>query len=201
MSWHPAFQSWGTQCNLSSYEIATQQISVERTYTMTFLRVPAFIFILWWIAIQAHTFFVTPYHPPCMPPPPVGPPSVLYIYNEIQIHISRTVSTPRVTVWILLTLISWIMLIFTLSAHRQQTPHDMVVVTAVSVCCRVSACVWWWGRGGVGWCVQLHVCVCQKDCHVVKLICMRKGGLITSLMQIRNAHMHTRTYTPLTAYY
>lgn len=109
--------------------------------------------------------------------PLVGPPSVLYIYNEIQIHISRTVSTPRATVWILLTLISWIMLIFTLSAHRQQTPHDMVVVTAVSVCLRV----------------RLYVCV-WRDCHVVKLICMWKGGLITSLMQMSNAHMHTHTY-------
>lgn len=59
--------------------------------------------------------------------------TVLYIYNEIQIRISRTVSMPRVTLWILLTLISWIMLIFTLFAHRQQTPHDMGVVTLAAV--------------------------------------------------------------------
>ena len=123
--------------------------------------------------------------------PPVGPLSVLYIYNEIQIHISRTVSTPRVTVWILLTLISWIMLIFTLSAHRQQTPHDMLLVTAVSVWRRVSACAYVSSAGSVCW----------SDCHVVKLICMWKGRLITSLMQMRNAHMHTRTHTPMTAYY
>lgn len=95
---------------------------------------------------------------------PDGPPSVLYIYNEIQIRISRTVSTPRVTVWILLTLISWIMLIFTLSAHRQQTPHDMGLVTAVSVCCRCCVC------GGL--CVYGCMCVlkwlpcCQTDLHV-----------------------------------
>lgn len=168
---------------------------------MTFFRTVSFIFILWFLSIQAHTFF---FCDPLPSPPPTlapldGPPSVLYIYNEIQIHISRTVSTPRVTVWILLTLISWIMLIFTLSAHRQQTPHDMVVVTAVSVCRRV--CVW--GVGGVQWvraAGRVSVCVCWRDCHVVKLICMRKGGLITSLMQMCDAHMHTRTYAPLTAY-
>lgn len=105
-----------------------------------------------------------------MTPPPSTvqhlPPSlsVLYIYNEIQIRISRTVSTPRVTVWILLTLISWIMLIFTLSAHRQQTPHDMGMVTAVSACCRVCTRV----------CMAVCVCVCvlkwlpccQTDLHV-----------------------------------
>lgn len=131
------------------------------------------------LSIQAQSFFLflmeTLNHPPTGPDPLFGPLSVLYIYNEIQIHISRTVSTPRVTVWILLTLISWIMLIFTLPAHRQQTPRDMAVVTAVSVCCRVSAvCVWW------------------IDCHVVKPICMWKGGLITSLMQIRDEHARRR---------
>lgn len=89
-----------------------------------------------------------------------GPPSVLYIYNEIQIRISRTVSTPRVTVWILLTLISWIMLIFTLSAHRQQTPHDMGVVMAVSVCCRVCLCV------SMAVCVLEWLPCCQTDLHV-----------------------------------
>lgn len=117
-------------------------------------------------------FFCDPLPSPMNAGTPLdGPPSVLYIYNEIQIHISRTVSTPRVTVWILLTLISWIMLIFTLSAHRQQTPHDMVVVTAVSACCRVSACVWCWGWGGWLVCAAACVCVleglpcCQTDLH------------------------------------
>lgn len=121
-----------------------------------------FIIILWCLYIQAHTFLwpLTIPHPHWHPL--VGPPSVLYIYNEIQIHISRTVSTPRVTVWILLTLISWIMLIFTLSAHRQQTPHDMVVVTAVSVCCRVSVCVCVFGR----MCVLEWLPCCQTDLHV-----------------------------------
>lgn len=106
---------------------------------------------------------MTLHHPPSILAHPCWPPSVLYIYNEIQIRISRTVSTPRVTVWILLTLISWIMLIFTLSAHRQQTPHDMGVVTAVSLCCRV--CMW-------SLCVYGCMCVlkwlpcCQTDLHV-----------------------------------
>lgn len=88
--------------------------------------------------------------------------TVLYIYNEIQIRISRTVSLPRVTVWILLTLISWIMLIFTLSAHRQQTPHDMGVVTAASVCCRVYKCVY----GCIAVCVLEWLPCCQTDLHV-----------------------------------
>ena len=95
---------------------------------------------------------------------PFGPPSVLYIYNEIQIRISRTVSTPRVTVWILLTLISWIMLIFTLSAHRQQTPHDMGVVTAVSVCCCECVCVSLCVYGCM--CVLKWLPCCQTDLHV-----------------------------------
>lgn len=109
---------------------------------------------------------MTPHHPPSTLAPPscVGPPSVLYIYNEIQIRISRTVSTPRVTVWILLTLISWIMLIFTLSAHRQQTPHDMVLVTAVSVCCRVCLCVCVCAHGCM--CVLEWLPCCQTDLHV-----------------------------------
>lgn len=122
--------------------------------------------------------------PPHCPPSPLLTPlaaTVLYIYNEIQIRISRRVSMPRVTVWILLTLISWIMLIFTLSAHTQQTLRDMGVVTAVSVYC----------------CVYVYTCaglyVCESDCHVVKLICMWKGGLIISLMQMKNAHRHLHT--------
>lgn len=142
-----------------------------------FLKIQLFIviFVLPWGPLFFKWPFTIP-HPYLHPP--FRPPIVLYIYNEIQIRISRTVSTPRVTLWILLTLISWIMLIFTLSVHRQQTPHDIGVVTAVSGCCRVCEAA----------------CVCYSDCHVVKLICMWKGSLIISLMQMRNACMPAHTH-------
>lgn len=95
------------------------------------------------------------------PPPNSLAATVLYIYNEIQIRISRTVSMPRVTLWILLTLISWIMLIFTLFAHRQQTPHDMGVVTVVSVCCPVCVCV----SECMAVCLLEWLPCCQTDLH------------------------------------
>lgn len=50
------------------------------------------------------------------------------------------------------------MLIFTLSAHRQQTPHDMGVVTAVSVCCRV--------------CVRVCVREGERERESVRMIAM-----------------------------
>lgn len=145
--------------------------------------------ILWCLYIQVQSFFFLLFlwnllPSPTKPDPLVGPLSVLYIYNEIQIHISRTVSTPRVTVWILLTLISWIMLIFTLPAHRQQTPHDMAVVTAVSVCCRVFAV-----------CVFSRMCMldwlpcCQTDLHV-----KRRSNYITYVNERRT---YKCTYAPL----
>lgn len=123
-----------------------------KSFTLTILackkhiiQIHVYIWRLFWESILCEPLILPPeaWHPS------VSPPQVLYIYNEIQMRISRTVSMPRVAVWILLTLISWIMLIFTLSAHRQQTLHDTGVVTAASVwlacvCVRACLCVLAW---------------------------------------------------------
>lgn len=146
------------------------------------MKVACFIFLV--SILEVHSLGA-----PDLPPEPwhpsVSPPQVLYIYNEIQMRISRTVSMPRVAVWILLTLISWIMLIFTLSAHRQQTLHDTGVVTAASVwltCVCVYACT----------CVLAWLPCFQIDLHV-------KGR--TNYITYANVPCMfecTHTYTPQT---